>query len=328
MSVCSSTDGSSLRLRKHSSVRNSPTPSTGACAAERAESPSATFASILTGRPSAVAPGPGPGRGAAPQLAVRGRPGRRPPRVRLDLDRAGGAVDQHAGARRRASSRPRCRPRRGCASWRAMIAVWLVGPPRSVTSARTSAGRGPRCRPARGPPRPARRAPSAWARPGSGSPTRWATRRRSMSRRSVTRSAISPPMPVKIAANCSTAACREVSRSSPVRRFLRTAPRRPLSRARPALAVSTSAAAPEAAVGLALEAVGDRRDRVVVRRERRLLVGEPAVAEGADRVGGDLAAGEQRGAVGDARDDGRAVQRRRVSRWTGVGSVRVAMITS
>ncbi len=65
-----------------------------------------------------------------------------------------------------------------------------------------------------------------------------------MSRRSVTRSAISPPMPEKTVTNCSTAAATAVSRSSPPRRLLRTAPRSPRSRASPALAVSTSATAP------------------------------------------------------------------------------------
>ncbi len=68
--------------------------------------------------------------------------------------------------------------------------------------------------------------------------------RRSMSRRSVTRSAISPPMAVKIPANWSTAACSAVSSGSPAASRFFTAARSPLSRARPAVAVSTSAAAP------------------------------------------------------------------------------------
>ena len=73
-----------------------------------------------------------------------------------------------------------------------------------------------------------------------------ATIRRSMSRRSVTRSAINPPMPVKIVTNESTATRTASSSPSPDLSCLRTAERRPLSRASPALAVSTSAAAPEA----------------------------------------------------------------------------------
>ncbi len=51
-------------------------------------------------------------------------------------------------------------------------------------------------------------------------------------------------MLVKIPTNCSTAPCTAASRSSPPVSLLVTAPRRPLSRARPALAVSTSVAAP------------------------------------------------------------------------------------
>ena len=58
MSACSSTLGSSCRSRKHSSVRNRPTPSTGWATAFRADSPSATLASSLTGAPSLVRPGP------------------------------------------------------------------------------------------------------------------------------------------------------------------------------------------------------------------------------------------------------------------------------
>ena len=132
----------------------------------------------------------------------------------------------------------------GMASWRAMIAVWLVGPPFSVTRACTTSGSRP--------------AVSAGARssatsttgvagsdtPGSGSPTRCATTRRSMSRRSVARSAIRPPMLVKTATNCSTAPCTAATIGAPPVSDFLTAARRPLSRARPALAVSTSAAAP------------------------------------------------------------------------------------
>ena len=71
-----------------------------------------------------------------------------------------------------------------------------------------------------------------------------------MSRRSVARSAISPPMLVKTATNCSTAACTDATIGVPAARFFFVADRRPLSRARPALAVSTSAAAPLAFAAL------------------------------------------------------------------------------
>ena len=130
----------------------------------------------------------------------------------------------------------------GMPSCLAMIAVWLVGPPFSVTRACTTSASSP--------------AVSAGARssatstqgdfgsdtPGSGSPTRKATMRRSMSRRSVARSAIRPPMLVNTATNCSTAACTASTTGVPPLSDLRTAPRSPLSRARPALAVNTSAA--------------------------------------------------------------------------------------
>ena len=53
-------------------------------------------------------------------------------------------------------------------------------------------------------------------------------------------------MLVKIVTNCSTAASTADTRPWPAATFLATAPRSPLSRARPALAVSTSAAGPVA----------------------------------------------------------------------------------
>ena len=141
-SACSSTDGSSLRLRKHSSVRNSPTPSTGAVAAARADSPSATLARILTGLPSAVSPGPVHAASAA-RASRPPPPGARPPRRR-------GRARPCRRCRRRAARVPAASvitpatpTTQGMPSWRAMIAVWLVGPPRSVTSATTTAGSRP-----------------------------------------------------------------------------------------------------------------------------------------------------------------------------------------
>ncbi len=138
----------------------------------------------------------------------------------------------------------------GMPSWRAMIAVWLVAPPRSVTSAVTRAGSRPEV--SLGARSSATRIDGSLGvgTPGAGSPTRCATTRRSMSRRSVTRSAIRPPMLVKIVTNWSTAPWTAVTGPCPACRFLFTAPRRPLSRASPALAVSTSAAAPWAEAAL------------------------------------------------------------------------------
>ena len=129
-----------------------------------------------------------------------------------------------------------------------------------------------------------------------------------MSRRSVARSAISPPMLVKTATNCSTAACTDATSGAPPASDFLTAPRRPLSRASPALAVSTSAAAPEAFAGLGGEAGGDGVGRGVVGCECRVGVGEAAVAEALDRRRVDLAADEEGRGVGDTRDDGGALQ--------------------
>ena len=86
--------------------------------------------------------------------------------------------------------------------------------------------------------------------PGSGSPTRWATTRRSMSRRSVARSAISPPMLVKTADELLDRGVHGLDDRRAAGQVLLRAERRPLSRARPALAVSTSAAAPFAFAAL------------------------------------------------------------------------------
>ena len=249
MPACSSTDGSSLRLRKHSSVRNRPTPSTGASAEERAESPSATLASSLTGVPSAVRPGPVQDASAA--RVSRSASTRRAASASSGRVSTVPAVPSTSSGVPAATVRaPAVPTTHGIPSWRAMIAVWLVGPPRSVTSATTTAGSRPAVSEGARSSATRTEGRSGVGTPGSGTPTRCATTRRSMSRRSVTRSAIRPPMPVKTVTNCSTPACTAASSSSPERRDLRTAPRRPLSRARPALAVRTSAAAPAAASAL------------------------------------------------------------------------------
>ena len=65
-----------------------------------------------------------------------------------------------------------------------------------------------------------------------------------MSRRSVARSAIRPPMPVKTSTNWPTPWCTASSSVVPPSTREATAWRSPLSRVRPALAVSTSVAAP------------------------------------------------------------------------------------
>ena len=161
--------------------------------------------------------------------AVRGRggPGPRvqrlaPGPVRLDAlrrrrPRPGRRSTVAGRCRRRARGCPSARSvapptptTQGMPSWRAMIAVWLVGPALLGDQGDDARrGRGRRCRPAPGPRRrapTARRACSARAR---GRPTIRAVSRRSMSCRSVTRSAISPPICVKRVVNCSTAPCSD-----------------------------------------------------------------------------------------------------------------------
>ena len=219
----------------------------------RADSPSATLASSLTRTPSVVSAGPVHDSSAA-----------RAARSASTRAAASAASTRRVDGRRR-SRRPAREPpagspsapatptTHGMPSWRAMIAVWLVAPPFSVTSASTSAGSRPAVSAGRQVAR--RRAPTATSgstTPGSGSPTSRATRRRSMSSRSVARSAISPPIAVKMSTNCATPSCTAVEqRRRRPRPGSATAWRSPLSRVSPALAVSTSVAAPLARAALA-----------------------------------------------------------------------------
>ena len=121
-----------------------------------------------------------------------------------------------------------------------MIAVWLVGPPSRVASATTRSGSRP--------------AVSAGARssatstdgslgagmPGSGWPVSSATIRSRMSCRSVTRSAISPPIERNSPANWSTAPTVACTASVPLRMREEAAESRPRSAASVAVALSTS----------------------------------------------------------------------------------------
>ena len=203
--------------------------------------------------------------------------------VGVDLDRAGRRRRPATGSRTGPSIAPAVPTTQGMPSWRAMIAVWLVGPPRSVTSATTSAGVEPG---------------------GVGRGEVLGDQHRRLGGRgdaglgladqvgddpALDVAQVGDPLGHQ-AAHLGEDADELVdgrARRRPGRRrlrsCLRTAERSPLSRARPALAVSTSAAAPDGLVGLAGEAVGHRRRRVVVRRQRRVLVGEVAVAEAGDR---------------------------------------------
>ena len=308
-------DGSSWRLRKHSSVRNSPTPSTGCAAAARADAPSATLASILTGAPSAVRARAGPGRRARPRCSrSRGDP-RRPPR-RRGRSRSVPAVPSTrsrvpAGDLHRAGDADHARD------------AELAGDDRGVAGRAAAlghqgehqtSGRGRRCRPARGPRRPARDGGSGTRHAGlgladevrddaaldvaqvgdplghqaahAGEDARRTARRPRARRRAGRRPASQLLARPRRAAPCRGPGRR--SRSAPRRR--RRWPARPC------------AANPSAT------ACG----RVVVRRERGVGVGEAAVAEARDRRGGDLAAD----------DGGRARRRHRGRRACPAESVR------
>ena len=129
-----------------------------------------------------------------------------------------------------------------------------------------------------------------------------------MSRRSVTRSAIRPPMLVKMPTNWSTAACTDATRSVAAAQLLAHRAAQPLVAGQAGAGGQHLGRGAGRLGGLAAEAVGDGGDRVVVRRQGGLGVGEAAVAEARDRLGGHLAADQQGGPVGDAGDDGGAVQ--------------------
>ena len=303
MSACSSTDGSSWRLRKLSSVRSSPTPPTGPDAAVVADEASATFASSLTGVPSAVAPGPVHESRAA--RSSRSRATRRAASASSGSTSTRPVVPSSstrvpAGI----SMAPVAPTTQGRPSWRAMIAVWLVGPPRSVTSPSTRPGSSTAVSEGARSSATSTDGSRGVGTPGSGSPTMFAITRRSMSRRSVARSAIRPPMLVNRPTNCSTAARTADTRSVPALSSLRTAERRPLSRARPALAVSTSVAAPVARAAVRVKpsatavAASSYAARAVVG------AGEVAAAEALDGGRADLAADDQGRTVGQPGNHG------------------------
>jgi len=87
--------------------------------------------------------------------------------------------------------------------------------------------------------------------PGSGWPESSATTRSRMSRRSVARSAISPPIFWKVSTNCSVAPTVATSALVPPFTSFATARAQPRSRARDAVAPRTSAATPVAALARA-----------------------------------------------------------------------------
>ena len=143
MSACSSAEGSSVALRKHSSVRKRPTPWTGSALAWTALGAVGHVGEQLdrdavgrrrrarTSRPAPRGPpcwrprAPGPRRGPRPSST---------------------SPDSPSTTRKvpcSTSVMPAVPTTQGMPSWRAMIAVWLVAPPRSVTRAVISSGSRP-----------------------------------------------------------------------------------------------------------------------------------------------------------------------------------------
>ena len=253
-------------------MRNSPTPSTGPSPAVDADDPSATFASSFTAVPSAVRPGP-------VQRASASWASRDATTSRSASSASGSRITSpvvpstSTGVPVCTACRPATPTTQGMPSWRAMIAVWLVGPPCSVASPTTSAGveaggvrRGQVLgEQHRGPVRDGH-ARLGLAHDARGDPAldvaqvgdplgHQAAHLGEDARRTARRRPTAP-----------------TSSGSPALSRLRTAARSPLSRASPAVAVSTSAAAPLARGGPGGEAVGGRGDRRVVRREGGLGV--------------------------------------------------------
>ncbi len=226
-------------------MRKRPTPSAGVSLAERAAAPSWTLARIATWCPSAVAPGPVHCLAAAASRCATET-------ASVAAAASGATVTVPsvpstmtivpAGT----ASRPSTATTHGMPSCRAMIAVWLVGPPSVVASATTNDASSPAV--STGARSSAHRidGTSGTGTPGSGRPVNSAMTRSRMSRRSVTRSAISPPSWVNIVTNCSTAPTTAPTAGLPSLIRFSAAPIQARSWASVAVVASTSDAAPEA----------------------------------------------------------------------------------
>ncbi len=133
----------------------------------------------------------------------------------------------------------------GMPSWRAMMAVWLVVPPRRIAMATMRAGSRPAVSAGARSSANSTDGSSGSGTPGSGTPSTSATTRSRTSCRSVTRSAITPPAAVNIAARSATARVVAVAGPAPSA-CLPTKVARPRSDAMAAVACRTSEAAPDA----------------------------------------------------------------------------------
>ena len=227
-------------------MRNRPTPSTSSLAARSASSTAPMLASSCTLCPPLVRP--------APPVAVFSE-ARALARARIASRRLSSGsrttVPCAASIAMVASSSsvmaPSTRTRHGRSSWAAMIAVWLVGPPSSVTMPTTWLR--------------SREAVSAGARslattmvglvssgrPGSGTPSTCATIRSRTSRRSVTRSARYGPLASSTLQKPSTAWSTAVAGPVPALMRRSTSAIRPGSCAINEVASSTAAVAAWAA---------------------------------------------------------------------------------
>ena len=143
-------------------------------------------------------------------------------------------------------SRPSTATTHGMPSWRAMIAVWLVGPPSDVASATTSVASRPAV--STGARSSAHRIDgrSGTGTPGSGKPLSSATTRSRMSRRSVTRSAMRSPALASADAILSMAALTASVAGRPSLMRLSASPSQARSCASVAVVASTSEATPVA----------------------------------------------------------------------------------
>ena len=206
------------------------------------------------------------------------------------------------------SSSPLTATTQGMPSWRAMIAVWLVGPPRVVARPTTSVGSRP--------------AVSAGARssahriegsagtgtPGSGRPLSSATTRSRMSRRSVTRSAIRPPTWVNRSTNWSTAS--PVARTAGLPSAIRfsAAPSQARSWASMAVAASTSEATPVAAAARSRSRSATAAAAAVKRAASASPVGLGDLATRVEIVQRGQPTGADHGGEPDARTTGTPVR--------------------
>ena len=249
-----------------------------------------------------------PRRPARPAARGRRRPGGRPPRRRARSRSCPRCRRRGAGCRWRSPVRRPCRPRRGCASWRAMIAVWLVGPPFSVTRACTTSGSSP--------------AVSAGAR-SSATSTHGRGRQRHAGLRLAHEVRDDAAFDVaQVGGTFGHQAAHagedrdELLDGSVHGRDDRSATGERLldRRAQPLVARQTGARGEHLGrgtvglCGLGGEPVGHGLGRDVIGCERGVGVGEPAVPEALDGDGVDLAADSERGGVCDTRDHRRALQ--------------------